>query len=160
MSYRIIVISDTHGNFNQFNKIVNERKQEANCFIHLGDGCKEVEDIRFIHPDITLYAVMGNCDNDLTLPIYNDIKVCGKTIFFTHGHGFDVKYDLQKLKSFSKNLKADIALYGHTHIGYTEYDSGLYILNPGSLTSPRDLKKSYGIIDITDSGIVTNIVTI
>lgn len=160
MNYRIIVISDTHGSFNVLNDIIDDRKDEATCFIHLGDGCKEVEDIKFLHPDITLYAVRGNCDTDMTLPIYLDIKIGGKTIFMTHGHGFDVKYNLDTFKKYARNFNADIALYGHTHVGYQEYDNGLYILNPGSARLPRDSKRSYGVIDITDAGIVTNIVRI
>ena len=37
-------------------------------------------------------------------------------------------------------------------------ENGIYIMNPGSASSPRDGKKpSYGIIDITKSGILMNI---
>lgn len=158
MNYRIIVISDTHGSFSTLKSIIDHWKNEAFCFIHLGDGCKEIDDIKILYPDITLYAVRGNCDNDVTLPAYLDIKIGGKTIFMTHGDGFDVKYNLDTLKRYARNFNADIALYGHTHIGYTEYDNGLYILNPGSARLPRDFKKSYGVLDITDAGIVTNIV--
>lgn len=155
---RIIVLSDTHGHFNEFNKIVNNTKDEATCYIHLGDGCKEVEDIRFVHPDITLYAVRGNCDNDMTLPIYTDIKIGNKIIFMTHGDIFNVKYNLNKLKSVARNVNADIALYGHSHIGYQETDEGLLILNPGSLSYPRDFKRSYAVIDIINDNIITNFV--
>ena len=51
---------------------------------------------------------------------------------------------------------ADIALFGHTHRGLTRYEDGLYLMNPGSLT--RAGEHSYGIIDITDGGIFTNVI--
>ena len=51
--------------------------------------------------------------------------------------------------------KGDILLHGHTHIPETVYRDGLYIMNPGSL---RGSYGSYGIIDITPQGIVTNII--
>lgn len=37
----------------------------------------------------------------------------------------------------------------------TDYDDGLYVMNPGSL---RGAYATYGILDITEAGIVTNIV--
>ena len=55
----------------------------------------------------------------------------------------------------AREKKADIVLFGHTHQALAEYDDGLYILNPGSLHGSMG---TYGIIDITKAGIVTNIV--
>ena len=50
---------------------------------------------------------------------------------------------------------AQVALYGHTHNALEDYDDGLYLLNPGSLNS---WEATYGTVDITPQGIVTNIV--
>ena len=46
-------------------------------------------------------------------------------------------------------------LYGHTHTALEDYDDGLYLLNPGALNS---WEATYGTVDITPQGIVTNIV--
>ena len=46
-----------------------------------------------------------------------------------------------------------VALYGHTHKGETHYDEGIYVMNPGSPSAPRDGRASYGVIDITEGGI-------
>lgn len=45
-------------------------------------------------------------------------------------------------------------LFGHTHQPLTEYDDGLYMLNPGSLHGGG----TYGVLDITAAGVVMNIV--
>ena len=55
----------------------------------------------------------------------------------------------------AREQKADILLFGHTHNAMTDYDDGLYVMNPGSL---RGAYATYGILDITEAGIVTNIV--
>ena len=46
-------------------------------------------------------------------------------------------------------------LYGHTHNAFTDYEEGLYMMNPGSLNG---WQATYGTLDITPQGIVTNIV--
>ncbi len=51
-------------------------------------------------------------------------------------------------------LDTDILLFGHTHVPYTAYDDGMYIMNPGSI----GYTGTYGIVDITPSGIMTNII--
>ncbi|MGI5959563.1 MAG: metallophosphoesterase family protein [Massiliimalia sp.] len=159
-TYRIIVISDTHGSFHALYDIVMKHKEEACCFLHLGDGEWEVEDIKTAFPELTFYTVRGNCDFSSQDPYINEIVVGGKQILFTHGHMQSVNYGLEKLKQTARNVQADIVLYGHTHCGYTGYDDGLYIMNPGSPVRPRDSKASYGIIDITPAGIVLNLVKV
>lgn len=155
---RIVVISDTHGRFHALYDIVEKHQKEAACFIHLGDGEKEVDDITSLFPDLTFYHVRGNCDFVSQAPYIQSIEIAGKIITFTHGHTYYVKQGLYHLKSTARNLHTDIILYGHTHQSYTEYDDGLYILNPGSPVQPRNGSPSYGIIDITSAGIVLNIV--
>jgi predicted phosphodiesterase len=49
--------------------------------------------------------------------------------------------------------------FGHTHCRMVDYVDGLHIINPGSLSQPRDGKGcSYGWIDVTNAGIVGNVV--
>ena len=57
--------------------------------------------------------------------------------------------------SAARGNGAQIALYGHTHEPMTDYQDGLYVMNPGALGGARG---SYGIIDLTPAGIVTNII--
>lgn len=156
----MVVVSDTHNHFHSLWQIVQKHLKEAYCFIHLGDGCREVEDIRNLYPDILLYSIRGNCDFESGDPWQNQVVVGGKSIFFAHGHTYQVKYGLEPLKCAARNVFADIVLYGHTHQGYRGYDDGLYSMNPGSPVQPRNSKASYGVIDITKAGIVLNLIEV
>lgn len=72
-----------------------------------------------------------------------------------------VGYSLGHIKSTAVKNGCDIVLYGHTHARCNLYEDGLYIMNPGSASCPRDGNKpSYGIIDIVPAGISMNIADI
>ncbi len=160
---RIIVVSDTHGLYSRLYDVVM-RNLKADAFIHLGDGEEECQTLLHNFPEITLkfHCVRGNCDYGSQLPVFKTLDIApGHRIFATHGHRFGVKYDLGTLVTTAKENGCDIALYGHTHVQNSSYENGVYILNPGSASCPRDGKPaSYGYIDITPAGVVTNNVTI
>lgn len=151
---RILVVSDTHGDFYSFNRAVLAQPA-AEVIIHLGDGEAQAEDIRSVYKDKTVLNVRGNCDWCPLSPLYILRRFEGKTVFATHGHEYGVKYSLETAIKHARKNGADILLYGHTHIPLTDYRDGLYIMNPGSL---RGSGGTYGIVDITNAGIVTNIV--
>jgi hypothetical protein len=49
-------------------------------------------------------------------------------------------------------MKADILLFGHTHIAEIVKNGSGYILNPGSISDPRgNSSESYAIIEINNS---------
>lgn len=52
-----------------------------------------------------------------------------------------------------RERQADLLLFGHTHQPLTDYEDGLYLMNPGSL----GYGGTYGYVDITPAGIVTNL---
>ncbi len=58
----------------------------------------------------------------------------------------------------ARENNAQIAVFGHTHVAHCVYEQGVYLLNPGSASSPRAGRASYGIVDITPNGIVPFIV--
>lgn len=157
---RVIVISDTHRDFHTLLRIVEKHKDEAGLFLHLGDGERELDDLLAVYPNLPLQAVRGNCDFASMLPetavaFAGDVK-----IFMTHGHTLGVKGSLSHLVAAARENGCRIALYGHTHKGDTHYDEGIYVMNPGSPSMPRDGRASYGIIDITPGGILPFLVEI
>ncbi len=151
---RILVVSDTHGDFYSLKKAIDQQKT-AEVVIHCGDSKDELDEIKMCYPDKAFYCVKGNCDLGSTLPMVETITLENKKILITHGHMYNVKLSLYPLCCAAREEKADIVLFGHTHNAISEYDDGLYILNPGSLNG---YFASYAFIDITDSGIMTNIV--
>lgn len=153
---RILVVSDTHGDFQTFNRVVLSQPK-AEVIFHLGDGEEQAESIKLAYPDKMMVNVRGNCDWGSSLPVTQTITLEGKTMFATHGHLYNVKFDYEEIIFEAKSQKADILLFGHTHTAMTDYDDGLYIMNPGSLHGSGG---TYGIIDITPAGIVTNILNV
>ena len=96
-----------------------------------------------------IYAVRGNCDSEvdqmvLEFPIMADyalLALNGKTIYATHGHVYH-KEALPPMKT------GDILIHGHTHLPVAETMGSCYLLNPGSVSLPKDGNpNSYGILD-------------
>lgn len=151
---RILVVSDSHGDYYAFKRAVMAQPN-AEVIIFLGDGEDQVDKIKIEFPDRMVIAVKGNCDFGSTKPTREIITLEGKKILATHGHIYSVKYGYTSAYEAAREENADILLFGHTHLAYTNYEDGLYVMNPGSISGSYG---SYGWIDITDSGILTNIV--
>lgn len=147
---RVIAFSDTHGRKSAMYKIFS---RPADAYIFLGDGERELEEMRAIYPDKQILSVCGNCDFLASSPKIGLHTAGGVRIMFTHGHDFNVKYTLDRLLELAKQNDIKVMLFGHTHCRRIEYIDGIYILNPGSAAAPRDfLPPSYAYIDITDKG--------
>ncbi len=86
-----------------------------------------------------ILCVRGNCDTEvdqmvLSFPILADyayLAIDGITIFATHGH----VYNLTNLPPLGKS---DILLHGHTHLPAWENRDGVWYLNPGSVSIPKE----------------------
>ena len=157
---KIIVVSDSHGNIRNLTKVLCE--YHADLYIHLGDGERELDSICRQYPEKNVYHVLGNCDmaslSDSELLLCPDDK---NVIFAVHGHRIGVKFSLVELKKAARRKGANIVLYGHTHCRYCNYEDGMYIINPGSVSIPRDGNKpSFAVIELLPTGILTNIVDI
>jgi putative phosphoesterase len=154
---RILVVSDTLGDLRTLLQIVKSQPT-AEIIIHCGDGNEEAQYIKDSYRDKMVVAVKGNCDWMCDAPSKEIIKVLGKKIFITHGHLYNAKFGLYNMVCAAREEEADVLLFGHTHNAMTEYDDGLYMMNPGTC---RGYGASYGYIDITEKGeIFTNIVPI
>lgn len=153
---RILVVSDTHRDSYSLRAALM-KQPKAEVVIHLGDGEEEAAAARDSFRDKMFLMVRGNCDWGSILPFEALTTLAGKNIFYTHGYTYNVKYGLYDIVSAARSRKADILLFGHTHAALTEYRDGLYIMNPGSLCGSGG---TYGILDITPAGIVTNILKV
>lgn len=151
---RIVVLSDSHGDAGALQRALLAQPK-AEVVIHLGDGEAECERARASFPEKMFLQVRGNCDWGSTLPVTGTYEVDGVKIFYTHGHAYGVKSGLYNAVCAAREQGARVLLYGHTHKALTDYDDGLYIMNPGALSG---WQASYGTLDITPQGIVTNVV--
>ena len=147
----IVVISDTHGNFDILYDIVS-RKRCADMFIHLGDGEREYYDVRNLFPEKALLFVKGNNDWE-NYPLSHTFSLDEHKFYLTHGHSFDRSSAQSFISATAKANGCDIALFGHTHIPFYEQIDGVHLFNPGSPVRPRGLNEpTFGIIHINKNG--------
>ena len=150
---KILVFSDSHGSFWGVSRALSLHPDSDFVFF-LGDGIREAERIPAALPSlVTLYAVRGNCDlGALDAPEESVLEIAGKRFFLCHGHTRSVKYTMYEMHAAAREARADVALFGHTHLPYLSYfseDQGpYYLMNPGSISRSPDGKGHYGIIDI------------
>ncbi|MCH5206811.1 MAG: metallophosphoesterase [Oscillospiraceae bacterium] len=148
---KILVVSDTHKNYAVLKSAV-ESNMDADVVIHLGDGEHEFLDVSRDYPQKAMVYVGGNCDfgqHELT----HIVHACGYKIFCCHGHEYHVHNGLELLVSEARKNGCKIALFGHTHLYRTEIIDGVFVMNPGSLDSPRNHNKpTFGVIELDRSG--------
>ena len=149
---KIIVVSDTHGSYRNFKKVM-ELNRNADVVVHCGDSRNELDEIKLEFPDKMYYTVKGNCDFGTMLPLTEDFTVGGVRFFATHGHIYNVKYGLLDLSMAAREKNAQVVLFGHTHIAMNERHNGMIFFNPGSL----GYGKSFGVIEIKNGQVLSNI---
>jgi len=160
---KLFFISDIHGSLYYTRKALEVFKEEnADYIVILGDELyhgarnplpkeynpKEVAQLLNEHKD-KIIAVRGNCDSEidemvLDYPImstYSSILYNNRRLFLTHGHIYNEE-NLPKLSD------GDVLIFGHIHIPVAEKKDNIYIINPGSITFPKENNpNSYGILE-------------
>lgn len=140
------VLSDTHRHIWAIDEAVAALK-DCDMIIHLGDNVQDVKEISKYFKGKVI-GVCGNCDFTTSVPNDRIETIEGKKIFITHGHRYDVKYDILKLKYKAQEIQADVVLYGHTHIARIDYEDGIWFINPGSPVLSRDGYNSVAVLEI------------
>ena len=82
------------------------------------------------------------------------LNVGAHVLLLTHGHRQSCKSGYDGLLKEAKSVGADYILYGHTHQPEIECIRGCTIINPGSLTYPRqyDRRGTYGVLNVDKNG--------
>ena len=154
---KILVVSDTHGDVELLYDIVSKHRLGTDLVIHLGDNFPDAESVMRDFPTIAFLGTIGNCDFPFmcsNAKYEGSFGVEGKRIFYTHGHKYNVKYGLDYLVSNAKFKGCDIALYGHSHVSFAEEVNGVLVINPGSLSRPRDnTNGTYCLLEINDKNV-------
>lgn len=160
---KLFFVSDIHGSLYYANKAIeNFRKENADYIVILGDELyhgarnplpkeynpKEVAQLLNEFAD-RIIAVRGNCDSEvdemvLDFPMaatYSTILYNGRRLFLTHGHIYH-EDNLPKLR------EGDVFIFGHIHIPKAEKRGNVYIVNPGSITLPKENHpNSYAVLE-------------
>ncbi len=132
---KILVVSDTHGRLAQFRRAVSiERPYDL--LIHCGDVEGDEDEIQRIS-DTACFMVSGNNDFFTGLPSEMEFDLLGKKAFLTHGHHYYVYMSTEKLRREALSRSAALAFFGHTHKPLVTQEGGVTLINPGSLSFPR-----------------------
>ncbi|MDO5155450.1 MAG: metallophosphoesterase [Eubacteriales bacterium] len=150
---RILVISDSHGKNDEVKQVI-EQVGHIDMFIHLGDIERGPDYIRDL-AGCECHMVAGNNDYDISLPASEEFEIAGKKIFITHGHRFYVGGGVGNLREYAIQNGYDLVMYGHTHVPFMERGEKVTIINPGSLSYPRQdgRKKTFMIVEVDKDGI-------
>lgn len=161
---KILIASDLHGSATCARALVDRVEAEAPDRIALlgdvlyhgprndlpeGYAPKEVAPLLNALAE-RIVAVRGNCDAEVDQMVlgfpcmadYAQVADGPRTLFLTHGH----------LPGLSPDdlpaLPANTAFCsGHTHVKVLEQRGGLVLLNPGSLSLPKDGSRSYAVYE-------------
>ena len=150
---KYLFASDIHGSAYYCRKLLDAfREEQAERLVLLGDllyhgprndlpreyAPKEVIALLNEHKN-KIYAVRGNCEAEvdqmvLEFPVMADyciLSVDGRTFYATHGHIY-----------YQDNLlplqEGDILIHGHTHVLKAQQMDGYILLNPGSVSIPKE----------------------
>lgn len=158
MGYRdmkIMIISDTHKEKRNFYRVL-EREGKIDMLVHCGD-LSEDETVFQEMVGCPVEAVAGNMDFCSRLPGEKVFQIAGYKVFLTHGHLYGAHFDDTELIRAGEAEGADIVMYGHIHCPVLKKRENMVILNPGSISFPRqqDRRPSYAIMNIDTEGKAT-----
>ena len=149
---KVLIVSDTHRRHGNLETVL-DNVGKMDLLIHLGDAEGEEDYIEAI-AGCPVEIIAGNNDFFSNLDKEKVILLGKYKVLLTHGHYYNVTVGVERLKEEARERGIDIAMFGHTHRPYLEIGNELVILNPGSISFPRQegRKPSYILMEIDDRG--------
>jgi len=145
---KIMVVSDTHRHHENLRRALRHEGL-IDMLIHLGDAEGEEDYIREL-ANCKVEMIAGNNDYFSDLRREAVIKIGKYNVLLTHGHSYYVSVGLDFIKEEAIGRNLDIVMFGHTHRPVIEIFKEVTLINPGSISYPRqhDKKPTYIIMEI------------
>lgn len=145
---KVLVVSDTH-RFHKYYDKMFEKEGSADLLIHLGDlegGEYYIEQTA----GCPVHMVAGNNDLFTRLPMEKEIRLGNKKVLITHGHYYHISAGYERICQEALRRKVDIVMFGHIHRPVQIEKNGVLLLNPGSISYPRQQgrQSTYMVIEI------------
>jgi uncharacterized protein len=151
---RIVVLSDTHSprHWKRCPPAVADYLGEADLILHAGDVCT-ADVLTELSSFAPVQAVLGN--NDLPevaewgAPEVLELELDGLKIGMIHDSG-QAAGRMERMRQ--RFPRANLVIFGHSHIPMDAEEAGFRIFNPGSPTDKR--RQPYGtlgVLEISDS---------
>jgi putative phosphoesterase len=150
----VVVLADTHAprRWRTCPPRVAEQLRGADLILHAGDVCTAavLDELAEYAPVV---AVAGNNDGpDVTAwgaTEVAELDVAGLVVAMVHDSGPATGRLLRMRRRFPR---ADVVVFGHSHIPFDESSYGLRIFNPGSPTDRRSQPAgTLGVLHIADA---------
>ncbi len=153
---RIAVLSDTHLHAADpwFEAFYARHLAPADAVLHCGD-ITGASVLHYLTQHPNFHAVAGNMDRygvADSLPGKSELLLDGVHIGLTHGFGFPWPISQHLPAAFSPGTQ--LICFGHTHVYQDNMVDGVRVLNPGSLTSPRQGPCSMALVHVDQGTIV------
>lgn len=149
---KILIISDTHKRNDNFFRVM-DMIGPVDMVIHCGDieGSEYAIEAGAGCP---VEMVAGNNDFFSQLPMEREFEIEKYKVWLTHGHHYYVSMGNERLKQEARSRGVDIVFYGHTHRPDIDLEDDVMVINPGSISYPRQdgRKPSYVLMDIDRFG--------
>ena len=146
---KVLIVSDTHRkNENYF---VAVEREKPDMVIHCGD----VEGSEYALTEAAgcpVYITLGNNDFFSNLPRELDLDIGPYKVWVTHGHNYYVSMGSEHIRREALIKGVDIVMYGHTHRPVVDQSGKVTVVNPGSLSYPRQegRRPSYVVMELDE----------
>ena len=150
--YKILVVSDSHGNNDLLRKAIGQ-EMPIDMLIHCGDVETDLKAVLGPGRDYDLEIVRGNMDSWSSYPEDLLLRVGYYNIFVAHGHKYGTKYTNENILEAGRKKLADVVLCGHSHVPEIERTAdGILLVNPGSVALPHQdpPRRSYAVLRISE----------
>jgi putative phosphoesterase len=153
---RLLVISDTHGYLDAARAVVRERGPWDHV-VHLGDSALDAVALA-AELGIDVLTLRGNNEYPGSPPSKDALvfEAGGVGFYALHGHDLDVSHwdasldeALAEIAERAREKKAQVALFGHTHVPLVRTRNKVLLVNPGAM-SLGDQKKTYAEITVEE----------
>lgn len=147
---RILIMSDSHNKTYYFDEMLEHEKKFDLCF-HCGDGASDLEYFE-ARLDCPVRLVTGNCDFFASRQFTIDTELEGRKIHVEHGQRLPYRSDSEML-DFATVNGYNVVLFGHTHCQKILNRGDYWVVNPGSISNPRDGgRPSYVVMETDGEG--------
>ena len=148
---KIMIVSDTHRRLINLAEALYQ-EGEIDMLLHLGDIEGEEDAIEEMSSCPFVY-VPGNNDFCSAQSREKEREIAGRKVLLTHGHYYYVSLDLQTIREEGIARGMDIVMFGHTHRPVISVEDNITLINPGSISYPRqdDKKPTYIMMRVDDN---------
>ena len=149
---RILIVSDTHRNITNLLQLI-KKIGPLDMLVHCGDveGSELIID-KIV--DCPVEMVQGNNDFFSNLPKEKEFMIGRYRVWLTHGHNYYISMNTEMIKQEARDREADIVMCGHTHKPMVDIGKDLTLINPGSISYPRqeNRRPSYVLMELDRDG--------